>query len=55
VAASEPALPDLTDLDPAAIMITAHRERYGTDPDPLLLAALGEILAGEASSANARA
>ena len=40
-------LVDLGSLDPEEIMISAHRERYGTEPNPLLLAALREILASE--------
>jgi len=41
------ALANLSDLDPESIMITAHRDRYGTEPDPLLLGALQEILSAE--------
>lgn len=40
-------LDDLTALDPEEIMISAHRERFATEPDAELLAALREILAEE--------
>ena len=43
-----PALADLDSLDPAEILLAAHRERYGAEPEPTLLAALREILAAEA-------
>jgi exonuclease SbcD len=37
-------LADLTSLDPEEIMAGAHREKYGDEPEPALLAALREIL-----------
>ncbi len=49
-AAENPAAPALADLsarDPEEIMRAAHRERYGAEADPALLAALREILAAE--------
>ena len=50
-AAGSPALPALADLgslDAEEIMLGAHRERYGAEPDPALVTALREILADEA-------
>jgi exonuclease SbcD len=41
---SAPRLADLNSLDPEEILTTAHRAKYGADPDPALLAALREIL-----------
>jgi exonuclease SbcD len=38
-------LANLGALDPEAIMLQAHVERYGAAPEPALLAALREILA----------
>jgi len=49
-AGNAPSLADLGSLDPEEIMLSAHRERYGTEPDTALLAALREILAAEAHS-----
>ena len=43
--AEAPALADLSALDPEEIALSAHRERYGTEPEPSVLAALREILA----------
>lgn len=51
--ASAPTLADLGSLDPQEIVASAHRERYGTEPDPTLLAALREILAQEPHSSPA--
>jgi exonuclease SbcD len=50
-----PELADLSELDPEAIMAAAHRERFGAEPDPALLAALREILSAESSSEGALA
>lgn len=44
-AAAAPVLADLSALDPEEIARAAHRERYGTEPEPAVLAALREILA----------
>ncbi len=43
-AADAPTLADLGSLDPEEIALSAHRERYGTEPEPSVLAALREIL-----------
>jgi exonuclease SbcD len=51
-AGDAPSLADLGALDPEEIMLSAHRERYGTEPDPAMLAALREILAAEAHSSS---
>ena len=47
-----PGLADLNSLDPAEIMTAAHREKYGSDPDPALLAALREILNAPEAAAS---
>jgi DNA repair protein SbcD/Mre11 len=39
-------LPDLSALDPEEILRAAHFERYGLEPDPAMLLAFREILAG---------
>jgi exonuclease SbcD len=41
------ALPDLGALDPEEILRAAHFERYGAEPDPAMLLAFREILAGD--------
>lgn len=48
-----PTLADLSSLDPEEIMSAAHRERYGSEPDPRLLLALREILASVAHATTA--
>ena len=45
-------LDDLGSLDPEEIMRAAHMERYRSEPDASLLAALREILASEAVNAK---
>jgi DNA repair protein SbcD/Mre11 len=45
-------LADLGSLDPEEIMRSAYVERYQSEPDISLLAALREILAGEAANAK---
>ena len=45
-------LADLGSLDPEEIMRAAHIERYRSEPDASLLAALREILASEAANAK---
>ena len=45
-------LADLRSLDPEEIMRAAHMERYRSEPDASLLAALREILASEAANAK---
>jgi exonuclease SbcD len=45
-------LADLRSLDPEEIMRGAHMERYRSEPDASLLAALREILASEAANAK---
>ncbi len=52
-AVTAPTLADLSSLDPEEIMISAHRERYGSEPDPRLLVALREVLAGLAHATSA--
>jgi hypothetical protein len=43
-----PSLADLSALDPEEILLSAHRERHGTEPEVAVLAAFREILAAEA-------
>jgi len=45
-------LDDLGSLDPEEIMRAAHMERFRSEPDASLLAALREILASEAVNAK---
>jgi exonuclease SbcD len=43
-AVATPVLADLNSLDPEEIALSAHRERYRTEADPSVIAALREIL-----------
>jgi hypothetical protein len=46
------ALADLASLDPEEIMRAVYFERYQSEPDITVLAALREVLAGEAANAK---
>ena len=52
-AGTSPVLADLGSLDPEEIVLSAHRERFGSEPDPAMLTALREILAGTPPTAAA--
>jgi exonuclease SbcD len=51
--AAAPTLADLGSLEPEALLVDAHREKYHTEPDAALLRALQEILAAEAGESAA--